>query len=236
MKKIIVCLCAVVCSLSVMATETAFVRVKLVGSDPVYSVSTLRLTEDDARTPAVESGYDVSCNMTQSNDNTTLIYGMIGGSEYSSVATNSLTGLYIGFKTNNVDDNYTLKFEAFSGNAFTIYDRWNGKTITVNGTTPDYGFTVEASQVGQQAINNRFVINYVPTPLKVCVKDDELIIEENPYVSKIVIKKGDTKIGEWAASTGSIALTPANGFSTSGTYTAVFADGEKKFFFTVPAK
>ena len=231
MKKLIVSLCAVVCSMSLFATQTSAVRVKLTGSDPTYSVSKAILIEDDARTPAAEDGYDVSCNMTQSNDNSTLIYGLISGSEYSTVSTNDLTSMYIGFKTNNVDVNYTLTFEAFSGAPFTIYDRVAGELITVNSTTPPYAFSVAAELKGRHAINDRFIINYEPNNRVVCFIGNKLTIENNPYLDDpIVIKdaNGDAIAGSpFAANSTEIDMTSIG--AAGDRFTVEFAGGGRKF-------
>lgn len=190
MKKLVISVLAVMFCLSLSAATS--VRVKLVGSDPTYSVSQLILLEDDSN-PAYSSGVDgsdVSCMMTQSNENSTLIYGMLGGSEYSTVASPDLTDLRIGFKTNEIDQNYKLKFSSFSGTEFTIYDVVEGNTITVNGSTPDYAFSVTPAQIPQVAINNRFVVNFAPAVQFACFKDKVLEIHDSPYsAGKIVIAK-----------------------------------------------
>ena len=190
MKKLVISVLAVMFCLSLSAATT--VQVKLVGSNPTYSVSQLILLEDDTN-PAISAGvdaFDASCMMTQSNENSTLIYGMLGGSEYSTVASPDLTGLRIGFKTNEIDQNYKLQFEGFSGTEFTIYDLVEHEVITVNGSTPDYAFSVSPSQVPQVAINNRFIVNFAPATQFACFRDKILEINDSPYAAgKIVIKK-----------------------------------------------
>ena len=164
MKKLLISVVALSISAMTMATQTASVRINLVGSNATYSTKTLRLVEDDARSAAAENGYDAECMMTQSNANSTLIYGLIGTTGYSTVATNDLTGLEIGFVTNQVDQDYTLTFTNFSGNEFTLRDKVTDQYITVNATTPAYAFSVTAAQVGRVAINDRFVIENAPAP------------------------------------------------------------------------
>ena len=158
MKKIILTVLAIASTISVMATQTAAVRITLSGSNATYSKSTLKLFEDDARTAAAEDGYDSPCMLSQANSNSTLIYGLIGGAEYSTVSTNDLRGLEIGFKTNNIDTDYKLQFSNFDGMEFYLYDRVLHKMTLINSTTPDYNFTATAGQV---AVNDRFVINTV---------------------------------------------------------------------------
>ena len=159
MKKLIVSMFLVAFSVTVMATKITDVKITLAGSNPTYSLSTVRLIVDDARTAEAEGGYDAPCMMSQSNDNSTLIYGMISGREYSTVATNDLTGLHIGFTTNNVDADYSLTFSNFSGEEFELYDVVANQKITVNGSTPVYNFSAASGRV---AVNDRFVVNFEP--------------------------------------------------------------------------
>lgn len=159
MKKLFSSLLAVTFALSGMAAETAYVRMKLAGSNPTYSTSTIKLTENSDRTPAYESGYDSECMMEQSNDNSVLFYAYVGTQECANIATNNLDGLVLCFNTNNIDQNYTISFELVSGRDLTLYDRVT-KTSTPIVQGESYPFSVTAAQVGRVAIADRFVINY----------------------------------------------------------------------------
>ena len=184
-------------SVSAMATKTASVRINLAGSNATYSVNTLRLVEDDARSAAAESGYDVSCMMSQANENSTLIYGLIGTAEYSTIYTNDLTNLEIGFVTNQVDQDYTLTFSNFSGNEFVLYDKVANKTITINATTPVYAFSVDASLVGRKAINDRFVIGApAPAAPSICFNMNKLEVKGYAGKNLKVMKGTDVVIAE----------------------------------------
>ena len=159
MKKIFVSMLALVCSLSLMATQTAYVQIKLVGTAyPSFSTSKLNLMEDTERNATYESGYDSQSAATLSNNYSVLLYGFVGSDKCSTVATNDLSGLQIGFTTNNVDTDYKLKFSDFEGTEFYLYDRVLNKLTLINSTTPDYAFTATAGQV---EVNDRFVINTV---------------------------------------------------------------------------
>ena len=156
MKKLFISMFALVSSLSMMATQNAYVQIKLVGTSyPTYSTSKLNLTEDTERNASYESGYDSQSAGTLSNDYSVLIYGYVGSQKCSSVSTNDLTGLEIGFTTNNVDDTYKLKFVDFEGTPFYLYDRLLHKSTLINGSTPDYEFS---APMGQVEVNGRFVI------------------------------------------------------------------------------
>ncbi len=221
MKKIILTVLAIASTISVMATQTAAVRITLSGSNATYSKSTLKLFEDDARTAAAEDGYDSPCMLSQANSNSTLIYGLIGGAEYSTVSTNDLRGLEIGFKTNNIDTDYKLQFSNFDGMEFYLYDRVLHKMTLINSTTPDYNFTATAGQV---AVNDRFVINTV------AVIGTESAWWESEYNSILTIAaNGETatgtitfpagKVGEWY-NFKVVGRTAANWYSNGAEFTS----------------
>lgn len=151
-----------------MATETAFVRVKLSSvAHPTDGACEIKLIENDARTSAYESGYDAKSMATLSNDYSVLFYGFVGTEKCSDIATNDLTGTALGFTTNNVDTEYKLSFRLFSGNEFYIYDRVAHKSILVNASTPDYTFNAAAGRV---EVNDRFVIG-IPAAYNVTLND-----------------------------------------------------------------
>ena len=192
MKKLFSSLLAVTFALSSMAAETAYVRMKLAGSNPTYSTSTIKLTENSDRTPAYESGYDSERMMEQSNDNSVLFYAYVGTQECANIATNNLDNLVLCFNTNNIDQNYTISFELVSGRDLTLYDKvTNTSTPIVQGQS--YPFSVEAAQVGRVAIVDRFVINGTPVAESLCFNNN--ILEVNGYAGKsLVIKQGTTEI------------------------------------------
>lgn len=158
MKKLFISMLAVAMSFSAMATQTARVTITLKGGNATYSLSSVDLIEDDARSAAAESGYDGPCFMNQSNSFSTLIYGLIGTSEYSTVATNNLDGQKIGFITNQIDHQYTLEFTNVSGRTLKLYDSVT-KTETTIVSNGSYEFTVANFEYERTTINNRFVIN-----------------------------------------------------------------------------
>lgn len=86
------------------------------------------------------------------------IYVFYQEAKYSIWASNEYSAnLPLGFvSTSNLE--YTLSFDMFLGTSYKIYDRVADQTITVNGSTVDYNFTIDAADV-EKAINDRFVIN-----------------------------------------------------------------------------
>ena len=203
MKKLFSSILAVMVAVSAMASETAYVRMKLAGSNPTYSTSTIKLTENSDRTPAYESGYDSERMMEQSNDNSVLFYAYAGTQECANIATNNLDGLVLCFKTNNIDQNYTLSFELVSGRALKILDRVTNELIDVTEGS-EYAFSVEAAQVGRVAINDRFVIGGTPV-VSFCFNYNVLEVFGHAGES-LVVKQGDTEIANVPALGGAYTL------------------------------
>ena len=174
MKKIIISAIALTMGMMAMATETTYVQIKLSGENG--GASSIYLSADDAYTSAFESGADVEKMMSQANSKSLLFYGFVGTTPCQNIVTNDLTGLEIGLTTNQLDQNYTLTFSNFSGNEFSLYDRVANQYITVNASTPAYAFSVEASQVGRVAINDRFVIEAAPAGPGICFNYEKLQI------------------------------------------------------------
>jgi hypothetical protein len=146
---------ALAMSVMAMATETAYVELRLTGNSGLYDEMTL--TEDDSYTSAYEDGADAEKIMYQANTRSVLIYGLVDGLECGDVAAANLDGLAIGFKTNMIDQNYTLSFEVAEGRELKLYDRVTKTTTTITEGA-SYAFSVEAAQVGQVEVNNRFVL------------------------------------------------------------------------------
>ena len=175
MKKLIISVVAIATSVMAMATEEAYVRIRLTGVSGASSV--VRLTQDDARTPAYESGYDSEKIMSQANSKSVLIYGLIGEQKCEDIMTNSLNGVKLGFVTNNVDaTGYTLKFENVSGLPLKLYDLEANQVIDIvdNGT---YVFDAPSGRIENAA---RFVI--ANAPQGICFNYN--ILDINGYAGK----------------------------------------------------
>lgn len=168
MKKMFISVIALAMSMMAMATETAYVELRLTGNSGLYDEMTL--TEDDSYTQAYEDGADAAKIMYQANTRSVLIYGMVDGLECGDVAAANLDGLLIGFKTNMIDVDYTISFEVAEGRALSLFDRVTGISHAIN-EGESFNFSVEAAQVGRVAIADRFVINY-EAPAYVIMKGD----------------------------------------------------------------
>ena len=172
-----------------MATEQAFVRIRLAGASGASSV--VRLSEDDEHNAGYESSFDSDKMMDQANSKSVLLYGLVGTHFCEDVVTNNLDGQALGMKTNQVDQNYTLTFDLVSGRALILYDRLTGTfTLMTNGAS--YAFSVDASLVGRKAINDRFIINYTLVPA-LCFRNNILEIIDHAGES-LVITKDDAEI------------------------------------------
>lgn len=186
MKKMFFSVIALAFGVMAMATETAYVKVTLNGNTGGSAV--LRMAEDDARTPAYESGYDVESMMSLSNSYSVLLYGLVGTHNCEEVATNLLDGLQIGFTTNNVDANYTLTFSNFSGRELKLYDAVLDSVITINASTPAYAFTATAGRV---AVTDRFSIGEpAPVAYEICHRYNALQV--SGYKGGTVVVKDNT--------------------------------------------
>ena len=186
MKKMFFSVIALAFGVMAMATETAYVKVTLNGNTGGSAV--LRMAEDDARTPAYESGYDVESMMSLSNSYSVLLYGLVGTHNCEEVATNLLDGLQIGFTTNNVDADYTLTFSNFSGRELKLYDAVLDSVITINASTPAYAFTATAGQV---AVTDRFSIGEpAPVAYEICHRYNALQV--SGYKGGTVVVKDNT--------------------------------------------
>ncbi len=158
MKKFYIFAMALVVSAFAIAADPAYVEIELTGA--TGGSSSVYLYEDNGYTNAYESGADVEKFMSFSNSKSVLLYGLVDSYKCEDVVTNNLDGQVLGFATNQVDANYTLKFIDLEGRTLKLYDLvTNTETVITDGGT--YDFTVEAAQVGRHQINDRFVINYV---------------------------------------------------------------------------
>lgn len=234
MKKILISTITLLVSVMVMATETAYFEITLTGASG--GNSTVSLTEDDARTAAYESGYDVASMMALANTKSVLIYGLVGTDSCEAVATNDLNEFKIGFTSNKVDDHYTLSFSNFSGRTLYLYDLVAEEIITINGSTPAYNFTIPSA--GRAIFANRFVIkDSAPSGnLETCFTGTELQISNNPYYGAITITPvggGSPTVLPYMAS-GTIDLSDAGEFP-NGDYTVQVGSGasSRKFIITV---
>jgi len=195
MKKMLISVIALAMGVTAMATQTAFVQIKLTGE--TGGTSKLFLTVDDEHSTAFESGVDTEKMMAQANSKSVVLYGYQGSTPCEDVVTNDLTNLQIGFKTNTVDANYTLTFIGKEGAHIEIFDKKTGTTIDLDSET-SYDFSVAAELVGQKEINDRFVVNRTSAPsseLEACFKDNHLTISNNPWKDgKIVVYDGDDEV------------------------------------------
>lgn len=189
MKKLLLSTVILLTAMMAMATEKAYVQIRLTGESGQYS--DLFLTEDDEYTSAFESGADIEKMMSLANSKSVLIYAKQGSVYCEEVWTNSLKDLKVGFTTNMVDENYTLTFKDKSGASIKLYDYVTGSVIDLDAVT-SYNFSVDGSLVGQKEVWDRFVVNVNGAGegnLETCFTGTELEIKNNPYFGKIVVKK-----------------------------------------------
>jgi hypothetical protein len=194
MKKMFISVIALGMGVMAMATESAYVQIKLTGENG--GANKVFLTEDDAYTNAFEPGADVEKMMSQSNSKSVLMYGFVGSTPCEDVVASDLEGLVLGFKTNMLDANYKLTFSDVSGKALKLLDRVTNELVDIvnNG---EYAFSVEAAQVGRVAVDDRFVIGGTPI-VSFCFNYNVLEVMGHKGES-LIVKQGDTEIANVAS-------------------------------------
>jgi len=207
MKKMVFTAVALAMGMMAMATEKAYVEIQLTGASG--QSSSITLTEDDERNSTFESGFDTEKMMVLSNSKSVLIYAKQGEVICEDILTNDLKNLKIGFTTNKVDKNYTLKFIDKSGASIKLYDKsTNPATVIDLDAVTKYDFSVADEQVGQKQIWDRFVVNYEAVGFDVCFIGNHLTVSGNPWeAGKIVVFDGETKVVEKEGDVADIDLT-----------------------------
>lgn len=205
-----------------------------VAAQPVIT-GTSRIVLSTAGQPDKQVNFILSASFSDAWDNTWDaeaanpggIYVFANGERYTTWASDAYSqNLAIGFGSCENND-YTLKFQNFNGASYTIYDVVADVTIDVNGSTPDYAFSI-ADGEKNSAINNRFIINYLVPDFEICFRDNQLQITANPYAENVVVKDAnDTKVVDVAP------VTPYQAIDLSaqaaGRYTVELAGGARKF-------
>ncbi len=154
MKKLTILFSILIASISAFAAATTVSQITL--SSASQGDKVLQIVVDNPFSDAYDNGYDAVIGANQPGG----LYIYSGSERYSFWATNALgNNLPMGFGAVG-DTEYTLSFQYFSGESYTIYDKKKNETITVNASTPNYVFTIDGS-LANTAINDRFVINYV---------------------------------------------------------------------------
>ena len=168
MKKLTILFSILIASISAFAAATTVSQITL--SSASQGDKVLQIVVDNPFSDAYDNGYDAVIGANQPGG----LYIYSGSERYSFWATNALgNNLPMGFGAVG-DLEYTLSFQYFSGESYTIYDVLEDATITVNASTPNYVFTIDGS-LANTAINDRFIINYVPAPAY------EAVVTTNAY-------------------------------------------------------
>ena len=157
MKKLTILFSILIASISAFAAATTVSQITL--SSASQGDKVLQIVVDNPFSDAYDNGYDAVIGANQPGG----LYIYSGSERYSFWATNALgNNLPMGFGAVG-DLEYTLSFQYFSGESYTIYDKEKDETITINASTPNYVFTIDGALINT-AINDRFIINYVPAP------------------------------------------------------------------------
>lgn len=176
MKKIIVVISAIVCSLSISAASlTARCFITLTSNNGGTDV--VKIFENPDYDNTYVNGIDALKNMNAGNATNLNIYSVQGTTNVAEVRTDAIENLPIVVETNEVGTTFTMTFSYVQG-TIKLYDLVadptgaNPKTL-VSGDT--YEFTVASA--ARQTIADRFVLNYVaPAPVApaICFKYNKL--------------------------------------------------------------
>lgn len=159
------------------------------------------------------------------------IYVYSNGERYTYWASNGYSeNLALGFATVGNKD-YTLSFSNFTGESYKIRDLFTGTDIIVNGSTPDYNFSIEDAEKNT-TINNRFMINYNAEGLAVCFINNKLTINDNPFPEEIVIETIDGTPIAGSPFDASTTLVDFTSIGAAGDrFVVKFHNGDKKLIF-----
>lgn len=195
------------------AANTANVTLTLTGNGG-SEASQLKLRIDPDVTEATTATWFPNTEST----GTVNLYAEIGGEKYSQYKYKSLTNTPLVVVTNRreaAQQHYTITFAVFA-NTEVLYltdmavDKDNPIAITNGGTYEfDVNTTLHPDYVAgtNYVVKDRFVINYARIPdtgdLALCFQYGKLTINNNPYLTNIVIKdeEGDTKMDVESANT-----------------------------------
>lgn len=126
------------------------------------------------------------------------LYGIVGATNYSTVAKQHLEGSPIGLMTNEFDSHYDVEFTTATyadGRDTLFFEDMEKGTLTkiVKGTK----FGIDFETAAARTINNRFRI-YKPLVFQVCAYYDNVEIQGNTGSDNIVITNavGDTIVDE----------------------------------------
>ena len=171
MKKVLISILTLVCAMSLNAQITADVTLRLESQSGSGAVSELYLFAGPDMATNPERGLLM---VNKSNPEDINIYAIDNNKRYSSFGNETLVNLPIGILTSKQAESlqiYKIKFEVYeSAYVLKLKDLVTGEETTIehNGS---YSFTVseltdpDFVEGAYSAINDRFVINYVPAPV-----------------------------------------------------------------------
>ena len=184
MKKLFISILSVMTAIT-MSAITYTDRVSITLDDGTYTPNLVVGESNDLTDGEITNGY-----ASEIQDLSTMplaIYTIFDNVKYSSLSMMHMTNMPIGIKTSG-QTSYTMYFDDLTG-VVRIYDKKTKSEIAVT-EGGDYAFTIEESEKNSE-LNNRFVLFYerhADNELKICYRYGKLQIEQNPYLTNIVIK------------------------------------------------
>ena len=186
MKKISILLANLLCATMIIAAPTFTGKSQINLSTTGQTDKIVRFLLSDQFSDAFDNSWDA----VAANEGG--IYVFNNNERYTTWASNAYSeNLQLGFGAGENTD-YVLKFSNFEGVEYQLFDLATQTTITVNASTPDYPFTIDAADKNK-AINNRFIINFNPAP-SICFRYNELQVLGYAGKSLVVKDKNGTEI------------------------------------------
>ena len=156
MKKIMVVLLTLAATMNVLAV-TVTSRAKITMTCPSQTAITYV-----AEVAEYAEGVDPISTLLYDEGSQISIYSIYGGNKYERIYAKTISNYYLGIKTMAGVTDYTLTFTMVTG-TMSIYDQVADQLVNVTeGGT--YNFTAAAGST----IDDRFIINYVPSAPKIC--------------------------------------------------------------------
>ena len=188
MKKLALSVVACLFGVFAMATQTTYFHIYINSNSGTND--RVKVSEDDAYTNDYEDGADADKIMSLSNSKSVLLFGQVGTHDCGTVVAANLDGMYLGFTTNMVDNDYTLTFSNFAvgSREVKLYDAVADSVITLNASTPAYAFTATPGRV---EVRDRFVFGDAPViPYEICHRYGKLQV--SGYKGGTVVVKDNT--------------------------------------------
>ena len=192
MKKISLIAGLVCLALNAMAAVTPTGKLNITISAAGQEDKVLRLRQHSTFSDAFDNTWDAE------NPQEGGVYVISETKHYVTWASNKFEDLHMGFGAGE-NTAYKLVFSNFGGETIKVKDLVADVEVEISASTSlpyEYNFTIDES-LKNSAIEDRFVINYVPNP-SLCFNYNVLEVKDHNGET-LVVKQGDTEIANVAS-------------------------------------